>query len=241
VKRPLLALAGVLAAVPACSSGDLQVRELRPGVWLHTSWQPLDDGRRFPSNGLIVRDGDHLLLVDTAWGEPATEELMRWIDTTLRLPVTAAVVTHFHGDRLGGARVLERRGIPFHGHPLTPGLAATIKLPAPRTLPGLAQAGGVDRVGTLEVFYPGPAHTRDNVVVWLPGSRVLAGGCAVRAGGATSLGNVADADVPHYAASMRRVLERYPSAELVVPGHGDPGALDLVRNTVEVAATAAGK
>jgi metallo-beta-lactamase class B VIM len=135
--------------------------------------------------------------------------------------------------------VLERRGIPFHGHPLTPGLAATIELPAPRTLPGLAQAGGVDRVGPLEVFYPGPAHTRDNVVVWLPGSRVLAGGCAVRAGGATALGNVADADVPQYAASMRRVLARYPEPEIVVPGHGAPGGVELLRNTIEVAARAA--
>jgi metallo-beta-lactamase class B VIM len=231
----LVALVAVLALRPSGASPDLQVRELRPGVWLHTSWQPLDDGRRFPSNGLIVREGDHLLLVDTAWGEPATEDLLKWIDKTLRLPVKAAVVTHFHGDRLGGARVLESRRIPFHGHPLTPGLAAAIELPAPRVLSGLAASGGVDHVGSLEVFYPGPAHTRDNVVVWLPESRVLAGGCAVRAGDATALGNLADADVNSYAASIRRVLERYPKPEVVVPGHGDPGGVELLRNTLGLA------
>src|SRR5688572_8239064 len=43
-------------------SPDLQVREIRPGVFLHTSWRPLADGTRFPSNGLVVREGDGLLL-----------------------------------------------------------------------------------------------------------------------------------------------------------------------------------
>jgi glyoxylase-like metal-dependent hydrolase (beta-lactamase superfamily II) len=240
--RAAWALTVVLAAACARAADvtpDLQVRELRPGVWIHTSWQALDTGQRFPSNGLIVREGDHLLLVDTAWGEPATEKLLQWIESTLRLPVRAVIATHFHADRLGGAPALQRRGIPFYGHPLTPGLAATVKLPAPRTLGGLARAGGVDHVESLEVFYPGPAHTRDNVVVWLPGSRVLHGGCAVRAGDATALGNVADADVGAYAASIRRVLERYPQAEIVIPGHGDPGGVELLRNTITVAENAA--
>jgi metallo-beta-lactamase class B VIM len=231
-------LTAVLAAACARAADvtpDLQVRELRPGVWMHTSWQVLDTGQRFPSNGLIVRDGDHLFLVDTAWGEQPTEQLLKWIDGTLRLPVRAAIATHFHGDRLGGAAPLQRRGIAVYGHPLTPALAATIKLPAPQVLAGLGQVGGVDRLGPLEIFYPGPAHTRDNVVVWLPESRILAGGCAVRAGDATSLGNVADADVGAYASSMRRVLERYPKAEVVVPGHGDPGGVALLRNTIKVA------
>jgi metallo-beta-lactamase class B VIM len=219
------------AAAPVAITRDLQVRDLRPGVWLHTSWHVLDDGTRFPSNGLLVRDGDHLILVDTAWGEEPTEQLLAWVDAALKLPVRAAVITHFHDDRLGGAPALARRGIPFYGHPLTPALAATIKLPAPQVLAKLGNAGGVDHVGTAEVFYPGPAHTRDNVVVWLPDSRVLFGGCAVRA--ATSgLGNVADADLDAYPASMRRVLERYGAAEVVVPGHGDVGGTDLLRHTL---------
>jgi metallo-beta-lactamase class B VIM len=241
----LLAMAGTAACAaaegPAAErpeivvSADLQVSELRPGVWMHTSWQKLDDGKRFPSNGLVVREGDHLVLVDTAWGEPPTEDLLRWIDRTLKLPVKAAVVTHFHGDRLGGAAALQRRRIAFHGHPLTAELAATLKLPPPKTLGGLTKAGSVDHVESAEVFYPGPAHTRDNVVVWLPRSRVLAGGCAVRASGTTALGNVADAYVKEWAASIGRVLERYGEAEVVIPGHGEPGGRELLEHTIELA------
>jgi glyoxylase-like metal-dependent hydrolase (beta-lactamase superfamily II) len=224
---------------PTVLSADLQVRQLKPGLWLHTSWSVLADGTRFPSNGLLLDEGTQLLLIDTAWGEAPTEQLLKWVESELRKPVRAAVVTHFHDDRLGGGPALQRRGIPFYGHPLTRELAGKKGVLAPRALDGLGAIGTATRQGGVEVFYPGPAHTRDNVVVWLPKERVLAGGCPVRAAGATSLGNVADADVAQYAASMRRVAERYPEAELVVPGHGAPGGAELVRNTIDVAARAA--
>jgi metallo-beta-lactamase class B len=91
-------------------------------------------------------------------------------------------------------------------------------------------------VGSAEVFYPGPAHTRDNVVVWLAESRVLFGGCAVRAASDTSVGNVADADVKEWPASIRRVRDRYPTADVVVPGHGDPGGRELLEHTLALLA-----
>jgi len=40
---------------------------------------------RFPSNGFIVRDRDHLFLVDTAWSVPLTQELLGWIDDELHV------------------------------------------------------------------------------------------------------------------------------------------------------------
>jgi glyoxylase-like metal-dependent hydrolase (beta-lactamase superfamily II) len=216
-------------------SSDLQVREIRPGVFLHTSWRPLADGTRFPSNGLVVREGDGLLLIDTAWGEPATEQLLGWIDATLRLPVEHAVATHFHDDRLGGAPVLARRGLRMVAHPLTRELAQKQGLTVlPDALEGLRKPGDTVTVGSAEVLYPGPGHARDNVVVWLPESRVVFGGCMIRALAATGLGNVADADVPAWPESVRRAFESYGSAEVVVPGHGDPGGPELFAHTLEL-------
>ncbi len=216
-------------------SPDLQVREIRPGVFLHTSWRPLADGTRFPSNGLVVREGDGLLLVDTAWGEPATEQLLGWIDATLRLPVKRAIATHFHDDRLGGAPVLARRGVRLAAHPLTRELAEkqglTVLLDL---LAGLAEPGSTATVGSAEVLYPGPGHARDNVVVWLPESRVAFGGCMIRALAATGLGNVADADLPAWPDSVRRAAVRYGTAEVVVPGHGDPGGPELFDHTLKL-------
>jgi hypothetical protein len=33
---------------------------------------------------------------------------------------------------------------------------------------------------------------------------------------------------------MRRVIERYPDAEIVVPGHGRPGSMHLLSHTMEL-------
>ena len=37
----------------------------------------------YPSNGLIVRDGDELLLIDTAWGAKNTAALLAEIESKL--------------------------------------------------------------------------------------------------------------------------------------------------------------
>jgi glyoxylase-like metal-dependent hydrolase (beta-lactamase superfamily II) len=222
--------AGVVAHAPAAAE-DLQVVALAPEVWLHTSWRPLPGGDRLPSNGLIVRDGGRVFLVDTAWGVPLTERLLAWIDRELRLPVGGAVITHFHDDRMGGTPVLAARGIPFVGLALTRTLGATAGVPVPAALPGL-DTGAPVGVGPLEVFYPGPGHTRDNLVVWVAKARVLFGGCAVRPLSTSSLGNRADADVAAWPAAIRSMQARYGAAAIVVPSHGDPGDAGLLAHTL---------
>jgi metallo-beta-lactamase class B len=33
---------------------------------------------------------------------------------------------------------------------------------------------------TLQAYYPGAGHTRDNIVVWVPQDKVLFGGCLIK-------------------------------------------------------------
>lgn len=237
----LASCAGPREAVPERSpepetwqvTDDLRVTALRPGVWVHTTWRVLDGGGRFPSNGLLVRDSDGLLLIDTAWGEAPTEALLVWAEATLGRPVTRAVVTHWHDDRVGGAAVLAARGISFSALPVTRRFAAEAGLPEPDALP-VGAVGGAATVGPVEVFYPGPGHTEDNAVVWLPEQRVLFGGCAVKSAAAGGLGYVADADLDAWPEAIRRVQARYAEADLVVPGHGRPGGIGLLAHTLNL-------
>ena len=46
--------------------GEVRLYQIADGVWSHIATQSFD-GAVYPSNGLIVRDGDELLLIDTAW------------------------------------------------------------------------------------------------------------------------------------------------------------------------------
>lgn len=220
------------SALAAPGAAAIELHALADGVWQHTSHYTYPGGSRFPSNGLIVREGDALTLVDTAWGELATVELLNAVAEQLELPVTRAIITHYHGDRLAGADLLETRGIEVLALPETRRLAAQHGLPIPDTaLEGLAEAGSMIRMGELEVFYPGPAHTTDNLVVWLPGAGVLFGGCMVRAASATSAGNTAHGDVVAWHAALVDLAARYAQAAIVVPGHGETGGLELLEHT----------
>lgn len=222
-------------------NADLVVKELQPGVWLHRSWNRDPDGVRTPANGLIVREDDGLVLIDTPWGEAPTAALLDWIARELKEPVLRAVATHAHDDRLGGARILHERAIPLLAAPRTVEIAAardTRHLPT--ALAGLDEGEAVP-FGTLEVFYPGPGHAPDNVVVWLPEQRILFGGCAVKAADATTLGFTGDADLARWPDSIRRVKQRYPQIAVVVPGHGDPGSAMLLDRTRVLLAHAGAK
>nr|HBO6797834.1 subclass B1 metallo-beta-lactamase [Pseudomonas aeruginosa] len=84
----------------------------------------------------------------------------------------------------------------------------------------------------IEVFYPGPGHTPDNVVVWLPENRVLFGGCFVKPYG---LGNLGDANLEAWPKSAKILMSKYGKAKLVVSSHSETGNASLLKLTWEQA------
>ncbi|MCP3136458.1 PYX family subclass B1 metallo-beta-lactamase [Pyxidicoccus xibeiensis] len=238
---PRLLLCAVLVFSGACASTpdraavagaseytvaeDIQVRRLAPGVWLHTTLSGEDFGR-YPANGLVIEDGEGTVLVDMGWNARQGEQLVAWARDTLRRPVRAAVVTHFHLDRTGGVPALLAGGIPVYALAETVKLAAETGKPVPSHT--VSQEG---TVGPVEVFFPGAGHAGDNVVVWHRESGVLFGGCFVKDGEAKDLGNLSHADVAAWPASLDRTRQRFPEARVVVPGHGAPGGLELLTHT----------
>ncbi|HET7315399.1 subclass B1 metallo-beta-lactamase [Salinisphaera sp.] len=217
------------------TNSDSQIRKLRPGVWIHISHHKFPSGARYPSNGLIVREGDSLLLVDPAWGAAATRVLLRRIEQEIGLPVRRAIITHFHDDRTDGLEVLEHAGVEVLATPLTQKLSTMDGGPvSDGTLSGLNTPGATIQVGTVEVLYPGPAHSPDNLMVWLPEQRVLFGGCAVRAIDWKTLGNLEDADLASWPEAIRRAQAHYPNVKIVVPGHGDVGGREILEHTLRL-------
>ena len=212
---------------------DVTVRRLEDGVWLHTSYKNLPQWGPFPSNGLIVLDGESTILVDTAWTNAQTQTLLSWVDSTLKRPVTHAVMTHAHDDKMGGVAVLKARGILTYAHVLSNRVAPSRGLtPAEHDLD--LQVGDTHRLGRVTVLYPGPGHTVDNIVVSVP-PRIVFGGCLIRPGATKSLGNTADAVVEQWADTVLRVAGRFADAQLVVPSHGPPGGRRLFDHTAQLA------
>ena len=214
--------------------------KLADNVWVHTTNYTLPGQSPIPSNGLVVVDGDDVILVDGAWGELATISLLEKVKAETGKPVTKMIVTHHHADRTAGVDAAEWQGIEVFTHPDTPSLAAKAGFPAPNTsVAALKNPKSRIKVGNLEVAYPGPGHASDNLVVYVPSAAVLYGGCAVRGAGVKTLGNTNDADLENWGESLNWVKATYPKAQIVVPGHGKGANLSLIDGTLALLSAAA--
>ncbi len=210
---------------------ELTLEPAGEGIWLHTSVRELESYGRVVSHGLVVRGEGGAVLIDTAWGNDATEELLAEVRAATGLPPVSAVLTDFHADRAGGVEALLAADVEVHTSrgilDRIDAVVPTPPLPAPASALSLA---GVD----LEVFAPGPGHSPENLVVWLPESRVLFGGCLVRPFESRGLGNTADADLSRWGPTIRAVRSRYPRAAVVYPSHGAPGGPELLDHTLAI-------
>ncbi len=224
-------------AMPAMRriSDTLWLGRLTRNVYVHTTTHVLDGAGYYPANGAIVIDGNQSLLIDTGWNDADAEAIVAAWKRLPAPPIARALVTHFHGDRLGGIGALSRLGIPAFGNPLTIGLALDSGFLAPQPLHRVEKQRR--HLGSIEVFYPGAGHTIDNVVAWIPSDGVLFGGCLVKATTADDLGNVADGDIAAYPETIRRVSAAYEPRH-VIPGHGTVAG-DSVSHTHTMAIAAA--
>ena len=206
-------------------------------MWVHTSAYTLPGGVAYPSNGLIVEDGDGLTLVDTAWGEMATQSLLQKISEDIGKPVKNLIITHHHYDRMAGVDIVEKTGAKVFTHPETAGLGAAMGVPVPNTsVAALSEPKSRSKVGNIEIAFPGAGHAEDNLVVYVPSANVLFAGCAVRGADMTSLGNIADADITAWPGSLAWTKAVYKDTKIVVPSHGKGGDLSLIDKTLKMLA-----
>lgn len=229
-----------VAEAPARPAADsVQLEQIRPGVWVHTTYRDVEGFGLVRSSGLAVVAGEDALLVDTGWSEDpeaATRQIVRRLEAD-GVRVERAVLAHYHDDSVAGIAALHEAGIRTYATHQTADLMEADGWGRPDSL--FAEEGDVWTLSvgdqTVEVFYPGGGHTLDNVVVYVPHARVLYGGCLIRPGGTTSLGNTADADVEAWAETVGRVRTRYGDRiEIVVPSHGPPGGAGLLDATIRL-------
>ncbi len=211
---------------------ELEIVVLSPTLLVHRSYTTLEPYGRFYSNGLIYVQGKECIVFDTPMEPAVTEVLLNWIEQEKGLAIKGIVVNHFHEDCLGGLTLFHERGIPSYASQRTIILAAGAGLPAPQQ--GFRKRQKLS-LGTKTVlnYYPGPAHSPDNIVSWLPDEQVLFGGCMVKSLQA-SKGNLADADVASWPRTIATVQRKFPDATRVIPGHGPYGDRALLEYTIEL-------
>jgi metallo-beta-lactamase class B len=194
------------------------VKELTRGIWVTCFTFDTSDLGWVPCNGLIVADAGGPIIVDTGNNAEQGEVLLAQTKRLTGRAATQAIATHFHNDRTGGGVAMRAANVPVYAHPFSVGLAQAYGFPAPTPLKGLEK--GPVNVGSLEVFFPGAAHTRDNITVWHKDTATLFGGCMIRATTDKGVGSKADADMASYPLAVDRLIQCYPDRRITVPGHG---------------------
>jgi|GEM_PF-279343 len=251
----------ILTSKPIVITPDLSIQKVREKVYVVIHCFP------WSCNSLLVEMNDgQLVLIDTPNTPEATRDLLQWIGKRFVDRKITAFNAHFHADCLGGNQALLEKNIKIYGSELTAKMIAERgedvrtqaisgltgpenqryreayeKMPyiAPTPLSGLEDGRSLDFNGEkLEIYYPGEAHAPDNLVLYFPHKQILFGGCMVKSIDSKTIGNTSDANLKAWPQSIQKVIERYPEADLVIPGHGAWGSKELLLHTLNLVNTA---
>ncbi len=233
-------VAGGLLASGAAWAADTPVKAVKVAedVWVvqGESAQGSAANRNFISNAGFVVTGDGVVVVDALGSPTLAEELIAEIRRVTSQPIRHVIVTHYHADHFYGLQAFKAVGASVVAHraageylnsdtaqrrlaasreELFPWIEERTRLVVPDRW--LDQPDAVLRVGTFEfqIRHAGPAHTPEDLVVYVPSRGVLFAGDMVFRGRIPFVGQ---SDSRQWIESLSRLIEFKP--KIVVPGHG---------------------
>ncbi len=191
--------------------------------------------QNFISNAGFVVTPAGVVVIDSLGSPALAERLIAEIKKITPLPVTHVLVTHYHADHIYGLQAFKAVGAKIIAHQaameylnsdtarlrleasrqeLAPWINAETRLvPADVWIGGATDlvVGGVQ----LQIRPVGPAHTPEDIAIYLPSERVLFAGDLVFR---SRIPYVGQADSRHWIAALDTLLGF--DAQVIVPGHG---------------------
>jgi len=213
-------------------SSDLIVTQITENSLVHTSFLQTNDFGNVPCNGLIVTNSNEAIIFDTPTNDKNSEELINWIQETLKCKINAIIPGHFHEDCVGGLKAFHKNDIPSYANFKTIEFAKEINSAVPKNgfKDSLTLKVGDESV-TAKFF--GEGHTRDIIVGYFPSENIMFGGCLIKEINA-SKGYLGDANVEDWSSTVEKIKKEYPDVKIVIPGHGDYGDKKLLDYTINL-------
>lgn len=211
----------------------LEIHHLTGDFYIYKTFS-MYKGSRIPANGLYLVTKDGVVIIDSPWDTTQFQPLLDSIKIKHNKNVVMCMATHFHEDRTAGLAYYSKLGIKTYTTKQTDDLS---KVRGMSRAQFLLQKDTTFKIGQymFETFYPGQGHAPDNIVVWFAKEKVLYGGCLVKSVDDKTLGNLADANVKAYAATIQKVIDRYPDFKYIIPGHNDWLNPKSLQHTLELA------
>ena len=234
----VLLSAGLSHAYAADTLAPIQAQQVASKVWMVQGQAALGSSanRNFISNAGFVVTDDGVLVVDALGSPVLARELIAEIRRVTSQPIRYLVVTHYHADHIYGLQAFKDAGATVLAHPggreyLT-SETARLRLQASREelapwiddKTRLVEANRwlddeqtVLKMGGVEflIRHVGPAHTPEDLVVFVPEVGVLFAGDLVFRGRIPFVGQ---ADSDQWITSLVQLMAFKP--RVMVPGHG---------------------
>ncbi|QNK69972.1 MBL fold metallo-hydrolase [Variovorax sp. PAMC26660] len=237
VAKALLLMVASLATANALAVPDIQPVSVAPDVYYVQGISALGstENQNFISNAGFVVTRDSVVTID-ALGSPAVaERVVAEIRKITPKPISHVILTHYHADHVYGLQVFKALGAQVIAHTLGKAYlnsdTARLRLEASRKdiapwiddktqlVPADVWLEGPTEMtigGTRFVIQPaGPAHTPEDLAIYLPQQKVLFAGDIVFR---NRIPYVGTADSRHWIASLDALLAL--DARTIVPGHG---------------------
>jgi len=240
----IVAALGTLPAGPAFAASEfepvtvpMKAEQVAPHSWYVLGQTGLVStaNQGFNANAGFVVTPEGVVVFD-ALGTPALgKRLAELIAATTPQPIRRVVVSHYHADHFYGLQALKQPGVDVWAHrivrdylatdapaarlaerrqSLAPWVNEQTRIVVPDRYVGdetVFRLGGL----TFRVLHAGPAHTPEDLMMWVEEDGVLFVGDLVFSG---RIPYVGDADVSSWIAAIDRVLVLKP--RVVVGGHG---------------------
>src|SRR4051794_7154055 len=216
---------------------DPTLREVSEGVFAYVQ---LDGSWGLNNTGFFV-GADGVVVIDTCFTERRSRAFLDSVRSVTDRPLRTLINTHHHGDHTHGNWLLPeatiiasdkcRREVIAGGHAakgLFPGVDwGEIPVTPPFVTFDDRLNLYVDDLAA-ELTFMGPAHTTNDVSVWVPERRLLFAGDLVFNGGTpfVVMGSVAGS-----IAAVERLQAL--GAETIVPGHGDLCGPDVLQDQLD--------
>ncbi|MEJ5961462.1 subclass B1 metallo-beta-lactamase [Pedobacter immunditicola] len=212
----------------------LSISKVSAHVYLHTSFLQTQDFGKVPCNGMVVVDEKEAIVFDTPANQESTAELIRYLTLQMAVKIKGVVATHFHDDCVAGLNEFHKHQIPSYAENRTirnlKAANSQFDMPKNGFDDFLELKAGDEKVSAA---YFGEGHTKDNVIGYFAKEKIMFGGCLIKEIGAGK-GYLGDANVNAWSATVTKVKQKHPQTNIVIPGHGKTGGLELLDYTIQL-------
>ena len=223
-----------LAKLSAQTNNDiLKISHLKGDFYIFETYNYYK-GTRIGANAMYLVTDSGVVMFDTPWDSTQFQPLLDSIKAKHNKNVVLCFATHFHEDRTGGLEYYRQKNIKTYTTFFTDSMS---KKKGMKRAEFLIKKDTVFTVAnySFQTIYPGKGHAPDNIVIWFEKEKILYGGCLIKSVDDKTLGNLSDASVTDYAATIKNVQQKCKRPKYIITGHNDYKSKKSLKHTLKMA------